>query len=86
LTNRWTPAKGLTVYRYDLVGNLTNVDYSAGTNDTSPIYLRYDALNRLTNMVDGIGTTVDSYDAAGELVGEGGLWPDDTVSYPTPIV
>jgi RHS repeat-associated protein len=78
LTNRWTPAKGTTVYQYDLVGNLTNVDYSGGT---SPIYLRYDAMNRLTNMVDGIGTTAYSYDAVGQMLSEGGLWPDDTVSY-----
>jgi len=32
-------------------------------------------------MVDGIGTTVYSYDAAGQLLSEGGLWPDDTVSF-----
>ncbi len=27
LTNRWAKAKGNTVYSYDSVGNLTNIDY-----------------------------------------------------------
>ena len=27
LTNRWTPAKGATTYRYDALGNLTNIVY-----------------------------------------------------------
>jgi YD repeat-containing protein len=77
LTNRWTPAKAGTTYRYAAVGNLTNVVYPVSSN----IVLRYDALNRLTGMVDGIGTTVYGYDAAGQLLSEGGLWPQDTVSY-----
>ena len=81
LTNRWSVAKGTTLYRYDLVGNLTNVDYSGGTNYTSPIYFSYDALNHLTNMVDGVGTTAYGYDAAGQLLSEDGPWANDTVSY-----
>lgn len=81
LTNRWTPAKGPTTYRYDALGNLTNVDYTGGTNAMSPVYLAYDVLNRLTNMVDGVGTNAYTYDAVGELLSEGGLWADDTVSY-----
>ena len=39
------------------------------------------ALNRLTNLVDAVGTTVYGYDAAGQLLNEGGLWLNDTVSY-----
>jgi RHS repeat-associated protein len=81
LTNRWSAAKGTTVYRYDPVGNLTNVDYSGGTVTMSNLYLAYDALNRLTNMVDAVGTTTYSYDQVGQLLSEGGLWPNDTVSY-----
>ncbi|HEX3628505.1 MAG TPA: RHS repeat domain-containing protein [Verrucomicrobiae bacterium] len=45
LTNRWTPAKGLTVYHYDPLGNVTNVDYSGGTAYTPSIYFAYDFLN-----------------------------------------
>ena len=41
----------------------------------------YDALNRLTNMVDGVGTTAYGYDAAGQLLSEDGPWAYDTVSY-----
>lgn len=77
LTNRWTPAKGTTVYGYDPVGNLTGVTYA-----TSPsISLSYDFDNRLTTMVDAIGTTAYTYDQVGQLLGEGGLWPDDAVNY-----
>lgn len=77
LTNRWSGAKGNTVYAYDAVGNLTGVTYPVSPS----IAMEYDALNRLTNMVDGVGTTVYAYDAAGQLLSEGGLWPNDTVSY-----
>ena len=38
-------------------------------------------LNRLTNMVDAVGVTAYTYDAVGQLLSEGGLWPDDTVSF-----
>ncbi len=81
LTSRWSAAKGTTVYRYDAAGNLTNVDYSGGTSYTSPIYLSYDAVNHLTNMVDAVGTTGYGYDAAGQLLNEAGPWANDTVNY-----
>jgi RHS repeat-associated protein len=81
LTSRWSAAKGATVYRYDAVGNLTNVDYSGGTSYTSPIYLSYDAMNRLTNMMDGVGAMAYSYDAVGQLLSEDGPWANDTMSY-----
>ena len=77
LTNRWSAAKTNTVYKYDAVGNLTNVVYPV----SAQIKLYYDAMNRLTNMVDGVGTTAYGYDAIGELLSEGGLWPNDAVSY-----
>jgi RHS repeat-associated protein len=81
LTNRWTPGQGgtgiSTTYRYDPVGNLLQVDYP-----TSPdISLAYDAAGRLTNMVDGIGTTRYTYTASGALASEDGPWTSDTVSY-----
>jgi YD repeat-containing protein len=76
LTNRTSAAKGTTAYRYDAVGNMTNVIYPINTN----ILMAYDVLNRLTNMVDAVGVTAYAYDTVGELLSEGGLWPDDTVN------
>jgi YD repeat-containing protein len=81
LTNRWTPAKGTTVYRYDPLGNLTNVDYSAGSVSTPSISYFYDPLNRLTSMVDGIGTTEFGWTAGNQLASEAGPWANGTVSY-----
>src|SRR5580700_5601829 len=40
----------------------------------------YDALNRLTNMVDEVGTTVYAYTSAGQLYTEDGPFVDDTVT------
>lgn len=44
---------------YDPVGNLTNVNYPSSADLAFP----YDALNRLSNMVDGIGTNAYTYTA-----------------------
>ncbi len=77
LTNRWSAAKGGTTYRYDAAGNLTNVVYPVSTN----LVLNYDGLNRLTNLVDAVGTNAYTYDAAGQLLSEDGPWSSDTVSY-----
>ena len=77
LTNRWSAEKGNTYYSYDAVGNLTFVNYP-----TSPdITLSYDALNRLTNMVDAVGSSAYSYDAVGQVLSEDGPWVSDAVSY-----
>jgi RHS repeat-associated protein len=77
LTNRWSAAKGSTTYSYDSVGNLTGVVYPV----SPAITLKYDVLNRLTNMVDALGATVYGYDAVGELTAETGPWASDTVNY-----
>jgi RHS repeat-associated protein len=81
LTNRWSAAKGTTVYRYNAAGSLTNIDYSGGTVTMPSVYLAYDILNRLTNMVDAVGTTVYGYDSVSELLSEADPWVNDTVSY-----
>jgi RHS repeat-associated protein len=77
LTNRWTPAKGDTGYGYDALGNRTSINYGG----TSSILFGYDTLNRMTNMVDGLGTNRFTYNAAGQLLTVGGLWSGDTVTY-----
>ena len=77
LTNRWSAAKGGTAYSYDAVGNLTKVDYPVSPD----ILLKYDKLNRLTNLVDAVGTTLYGYDAAGQLLSEDGPWASDNVNY-----
>ncbi|HEY3854175.1 MAG TPA: RHS repeat-associated core domain-containing protein [Verrucomicrobiae bacterium] len=77
LTNRWSVGKGNTGYTYDSVGNLTGAMHP---NSPSVSYL-YNAMNWLTQMSDGIGTTTFAYDPSGHLASEGGLWANDTVSY-----
>mgnify|MGYP001564069749 CR=1 FL=1 len=77
LTNRWSVAKGNTGYAYNVLGNLTSVNYP-----TSPdLSFAYDAANRLTNMVDAVGTTRYAYVASSLLSEEDGPWADDTVTY-----
>jgi len=76
LTSRWSAAKGSTSYGYDGFGNLTNIVYPVSSN----IALAYDALNRLTRMVDGVGTNTFGYSEIGQLTNETGPWAGDTVS------
>ena len=76
LTNRWTVAKGNTGYGYDALGNLLSINYPLSTINYS-----YDSLNRLTNMVDGLGTTAFSWTDGDQLAAEDGPWSADTVSY-----
>src|ERR1017187_8492942 len=76
VTNRWTPEKGNTGYAYDNVGNLKSIAYPQQT-----ISYAFDALNRLTNMVDAVGTTAFGYTPAGRLQSENGPWVSDTLTY-----
>lgn len=78
LTNRWTPAFGNTAYRYNSVGDVTNVVYPAGT--ATNLVLRYDAMHRLTNMVDAAGKHSFRYWLGGQLEYEDGPWTNDTVN------
>lgn len=77
LLSRWTPEKGTTFYTNDAVGNLTYIKHP----NSPDIALAYDALNQLTNMTDGAGTTRFSRNAVEQLLSEDGPWADDTVSY-----
>jgi RHS repeat-associated protein len=76
ITNRWTPEKGNTGYAYDGLGNLKSILYPQQT-----INYAYDTLNRLTNMMDAVGTTAFRYTPAGQLQSENGPWTNDTVAY-----
>jgi YD repeat-containing protein len=74
----WIIAEAAARFKvYDAVGNVTNVVYPV----SPAISMAYDMLNRLTNMVDGVGTTIYGYDEAGQLLTEDGPWPSDTVTY-----
>jgi RHS repeat-associated protein len=77
LTNRWSAQKGNTAYGYDNVGNLTSVTYP--TNHA--LAFSYNAMNWLTSMSDGIGTTSFAYTPVGQLASETGPWGNDTVTY-----
>ena len=58
------------------MGNLTNVVYPGQS-----LHYAFDALNRLTNMVDAVGTSRFSYATNGLLAAEDGPWDADTVSF-----
>jgi RHS repeat-associated protein len=74
MTNRWTVGKGNTSYQYDPAGNLTR---SASANATNQ--LAYAALNRVTNLVDAVGTSRYGYSSGGMLISEDGPWDQDMV-------
>ena len=59
----WSLAKTNTSYAYDAAGNLTNVSYPVSHGLT----FGYDAINELTGMLDGVGTTTFSYTPGGQL-------------------
>ncbi len=48
---------------------------------SADIDLDYDALGRLTNMVDGVGTTKFAYTSGGFAESEDGPWSSDTISH-----
>jgi RHS repeat-associated protein len=77
LTNRTSAAKGSTTFKFDALGNVTNIVYPVNPS----VSMAYDAMNRLTNMIDGIGAASYSFDPGGRLLSEGGLWTDGAVSY-----
>ena len=60
---RWSAAKGDTYYTNDAVGNLLTISWAPSTL----INFLYDPLNRVTNMVDAVGTTKYTYTAGNQL-------------------
>ena len=77
LTNRWSIQKGNITNGYDAVGNLTSVTYPSN----HALAFTYDAMNRLIQMSDDIGTTMFTYTPTGQLKSETGPWASDTVWY-----
>jgi YD repeat-containing protein len=69
-----------TTYTYDAVGNLLTVIYPSGT---ASLTNQYDALDRLTNRLDGLGQTRYSYAVLGNgqrTFTEDGPWASDEVT------
>jgi RHS repeat-associated protein len=76
IKTRWTPQKGTTTFIRDPVGRARTNSYPSNPQ----VVFSYDLDGRLTNMVDGLGSTALTYSPAGQLQNEGGLWANDTVS------
>lgn len=76
ILTRWTPEKGTTTFIRDSVGRVRTNSYPLNPQ----IVFYYDRDGRLTNMVDGIGSTLFTYSAVGQLQSEGGIWANDTVT------
>jgi len=77
LPHRWQAGNITTTFRHDPVGKLPNVVYPTSNS----MVLRYDALNRLTNLVDGTGTTAFTWTAGNQPASEDGPWESDSVSF-----
>jgi len=75
-TNRWTPERGNAAYSWDAASRLTNTTYAS----SHAISAAYDALGRMTSLVDVLGTTKFLYSRLGALASEDGPWASDTVS------
>ena len=67
---------GTTYYTNDPFGNLTRIAYPHSGNVT----LQYDSLSRLTNMVDGSGTTAYAYTSGNQLLTESQPFASGTVT------
>lgn len=70
----------VTGYAFDSVGNLTNIAYPTGT---ASITNWFDALNRVTNRLDGLGQTKYTYVVLGNgqrTFAEDGPWTSDDVT------
>jgi RHS repeat-associated protein len=72
----WTPEKGTATFIRDPMGRVRTNSYPINPQ----LVFSYDLDGHLTNMVDGLGSTIFTYSPAGQLENEGGLWPNDAVS------
>ena len=77
-TQSRTDAKGnKTTSIYDNTGNLVRIDYPTMTDVT----MSYDVLDRVTNMVDGLGTRSFGYDTLNRVTQVNGVYGNDVVTY-----
>jgi hypothetical protein len=67
-TNRWTPAKGNAVFKWDPASRLTNIVCAV----SPAIVAKYDALGRVTNLVDAVGIFSFRYSRLRALASEDG--------------
>jgi YD repeat-containing protein len=67
---------GTTYYTNDAVGNLTYLKYPSSPS----VSFQYDSLNRLTNMVDAVGTTKYTYTTGNQLQTQVGPFASDTLT------
>ena len=77
LTQMQNPRGGLIGFAYDDVENLTGIDYPSSAD----VSFAYDNLDRVTQMVDGVGTSNWSYNSLGVVLKEDGPWNNDDVDY-----
>jgi YD repeat-containing protein len=64
LSTKTDPKSQVTTLSYNNRGDVSSIDYPAGTPDVA---LTYDDVRRRTQMVDGTGTTTYNYDAVNRL-------------------
>ncbi len=65
------PTNDSLSYQYDAQGNKTQMVVASANGSTTQVYnYRYDALNRLTTIIDSQGTTLETYDAVGNKASE----------------
>jgi RHS repeat-associated protein len=80
-----TDLNGVTItgrYAYDRGGGLTNVSSPGYSGNVARTYA-YDALGRMTNMTDAVGTTAYAYTLLGSgisAMSEDGPWTNDVVN------
>ncbi len=78
LLSQTTSARGaVTSYGYDANANLTGINYP----NMAGVSLTYNALDDVTQIVDGVGTHGFSYSNTGRLLGQDGPFANDNQSY-----